>query len=126
MQLAHAVWPGMADKGGGALVFVSSRSGIEGFAGESAYCAAKHALEGLSKSLALEGAAFGITSNTITPGMYMRTPMSERTYSDDLKRQWVDPIRLAPAFVALAERRHPERSGQRLDAWALSQREPLA
>lgn len=121
MQLAHAVWPGMMRKGGGALVFVSSRSGIEGFSNETAYCAAKHGLEGLSKSLALEGKAHGITSNTITPGMYMRTPMSERTYSDELKRKWVDPDRLAPAFIYLAERRVPEISGQRADAWKLSE-----
>lgn len=120
-QLARAVWRGMADNGGGALVFVSSRSGIEGFADESAYCAAKHALEGLSKSLALEGEAFGITANTVTPGMYMRTPMSERNYPDELKQKWVEPSLLTSAFVALAERSLPGRSGHRLDAWALSQ-----
>jgi len=120
-QLARAVWPGMLDNGGGALVFVSSRSGIEGFADESAYCAAKHALEGLSKSLALEGAPFGITANTITPGMYMRTPMSARNYSDALKQKWVDPALLTPAFVLLAEQRLRSRNGHRLDAWALSQ-----
>lgn len=120
-QLARAVWRGMQDNGGGALVFVSSRSGIEGFADETAYCASKHALEGLSKSLALEGKAFGITANTVTPGMYMRTPMSARNYTDDLKQKWVDPARLTSAFVALAERRLTDRSGQRLDAWTLSQ-----
>lgn len=120
-QLARAVWPGMQDHGGGALVFVSSRSGIEGFVDESAYCAAKHALEGLSKSLALEGAPFGITANTITPGMYMQTPMSARNYSDELKQQWVDPALLTPAFVLLAEQRLRHRNGDRLDAWALAQ-----
>ena len=120
-QLAHAVWPGMRDGGGGALVFVSSRSGIEGFADEAAYSAAKHALEGLSKSLALEGAPHAITSHTVTPGMYMRTPMSERNYSPELKQQWVDPARLTSAFVALAEGRAPIPSGERVNAWTLSQ-----
>ncbi|MDB5613150.1 MAG: Short-chain dehydrogenase [Devosia sp.] len=120
-QLARAVWQGMQDNGGGALIFVSSRSGIEGFAEESAYCATKHALEGLSKSLALEGAPYGITSNTITPGMYMQTPMSARNYSDELKQKWVDPVLLAPAFVLLAERHLQSQNGHRLDAWALSQ-----
>lgn len=120
-QLARAVWRGMQDNGGGALVFVSSRSGIEGFADETAYCAAKHALEGLSKSLALEGEAFGITANTVTPGMYMRTPMSARNYTDDLKQKWVEPALLTSAFVAIAERRLTDRSGQRLDAWTISQ-----
>lgn len=118
-QLTQAVWPAMKVRGG-ALVFVSSRSGIEGFADETAYCASKHAIEGFSKSLALEGAAHGILSVTVTPGMYMHTPMSETTYSAELREKWVDPIRLAPAFAYLATR-PLHLSGQRLSAWDLSQ-----
>jgi len=117
-QLTKAVWRGMKERGG-TLVFVSSRSGIEGFADETAYCAAKHALEGFSKCLALEGAPHGILSVTVTPGMFMHTPMSETTYPPDLREKWVDPIELAPAFAYLATR-PLELSGQRLDAWALS------
>lgn len=119
-QLAQAVWPDMAARGGGALIFVSSQSGIRGFADETAYCAAKHALEGLSKCLAMEGADKGILSCTITPGMYMRTPMSERNYTPELKEKWVDPSRLAPAFLHIASTRDAALSGQRLDAWKLS------
>lgn len=120
-QLTKAVWPDMKERGG-SLVFVSSRSGVEGFAEEAAYCAAKHALEGFSKCLALEGASHGILSVTITPGMFMHTPMSETTYPPELREKWVDPIRLAPAFSYLATR-PMHLSGQRLDAWALSQQE---
>lgn len=123
-QLTQAVWPGMKARGG-TLVFVSSRSGIMGFANETAYCAAKHALEGFSKSLALEGQPHGIMSVTITPGMYMHTPMSETTYPPDARAQWVEPIRLAPAFAYLATR-PLHLTGQRLDAWALSQEHPDA
>ncbi|MCL4188055.1 MAG: SDR family oxidoreductase [Rhodobacteraceae bacterium] len=123
LQLTKAVWPGMKARGAGMLIFVSSRSGIEGFADETAYCAAKHALEGFSKCLALEGAAHGIASVTITPGMYMHTPMSETTYPPELRAKWVDPIRLAPAFARLAAKRPMDLSGQRLDAWRLSQPE---
>lgn len=118
--LARAAWSRMARRGG-SLIFVSSRSGIEGFAGEAAYCAAKHGIEGLSKCLALEGRDAGILSVTITPGMYMRTPMSETTYPPELRAKWVDPIRLAPAFAHLVADRPMALSGQRLDAWALSQ-----
>ncbi|MES2814567.1 MAG: SDR family oxidoreductase [Pseudomonadota bacterium] len=118
-QLTQAVWPQMRARGG-ALIFVSSRSGIEGFMNETAYCAAKHALEGFSKCLAMEGAAHGIASYTITPGMLMHTPMSETTYGPEQRARWVDPIRLAPAFAHLAEKRPMQLSGQRLDAWALS------
>jgi NAD(P)-dependent dehydrogenase (short-subunit alcohol dehydrogenase family) len=118
-QLTKAVWSGMMERGG-TLVFVSSRSGIEGFAHEAAYCAAKHGLEGFSKCLAMEGEPHGILSVTITPGMYMHTPMSETTYPPELREKWVDPIELAPAFSYLATR-PLHLSGQRLDAWALSQ-----
>ena len=120
-QLTKAVWPGMKERGG-TLVYVSSRSGIEGFEDETAYCAAKHALEGFSKCLALEGASYGILSVTITPGMFVHTPMSERTYPPELREKWVDPILLAPAFSYLAAR-PMHLSGQRLDAWALCQQE---
>ena len=121
--LTQAVWPGMATRGRGTLVYVSSRSGIEGFAGETAYCAAKHGLEGFSKSLALEGAGQGIASYTITPGHLMHTPMSETTYGPEQRAKWIDPIRLAPAFAMLARDRPMHLSGQRLDAWQLSQQE---
>ena len=123
-QLSQAVWPAMkAD--GGALIFVSSQSGIKGFVDESAYCAAKHALEGFSKCLAMEGEAHGIVSCTITPGMFMHTPMSDRVYTPDLKKKWVKPDRLAPAFAHIATTRDMTLSGQRLNAWELSQEHPL-
>ncbi|MEM8730395.1 MAG: SDR family oxidoreductase [Pseudomonadota bacterium] len=123
-QLTQAVWPGMI-RTGGALIFVSSQSGIKGFADETAYCAAKHALEGFSKCLALEAADRDIVSCTITPGMPMRTPMSEQNYTPDMKAKWVDPALLAPAFVHIATRRDKALNGQRLSAWDLSQEHPF-
>ncbi len=119
--LTQAVWPLMAAAGCGSLVYVSSMSGIKGFLDESAYCTAKHGLEGFMKCMALEGAPHNIAANTITPGMYMKTPMSERNYSDELKQKWVDPIRLTPAFVFLARQDASGVTGQRLNAWELSQ-----
>lgn len=118
-QLARAAWPGMIETGG-VLIFVSSRSGIEGFADETAYCSAKHALEGLAKSLALEGASRNIQCHVVTPGMYMRTPMSERTYDEAARRSWVDPDKLAPAFLYLAEGRARTDVGTRINAWDLA------
>jgi 3-hydroxybutyrate dehydrogenase len=122
-QLTQALWPHMTARGG-TLIFVSSRSGIEGFHSETAYCAAKHALEGFSKCLAMEGAPHGIASHTITPGMAMHTPMSETNYPPELRAKWVDPIRLAPAFAWLSATPRMALSGQRLNAWDLSQEHP--
>lgn len=124
-QLSQAVWLGMKGQGGGALIFVSSQSGIKGFVDETAYCAAKHALEGLSKCLAMEGEAHGIISCTVTPGKPMHTPMSERNYPPELKADWIAPDLLAPAFAHIARSRDPALSGQRLNAWDLSQEHPL-
>lgn len=116
--LAKAALPWMRTHGG-AMIFVSSQSGIKGFADETAYCAAKHALEGFSKSIALEEPGF--VSCTITPGKAMHTPMSERNYTPEMKAQWVPPAHLAPAFLHIAETRNPAFSGQRLNAWEIAQ-----
>lgn len=116
-----AFWQGMTDASQGSIIFVSSQSGIKGFADEVPYCTAKHGLEGMMKSLALEGKSRNIAINTITPGMYMHTPMSEQNYPDDLKHKWVDPIELTPAFVQLAGMNASQTTGERLDAWAMSE-----
>ena len=123
-QLSQAVWPAMKSRGG-ALIFVSSQSGIKGFVDETAYCATKHALEGFSKCLAMEGEAHGIVSCTITPGRAMHTPMSERNYPPELKAEWIEPDLLVPAFARIATTRDTALTGQRLNAWDLSQEHPL-
>jgi NAD(P)-dependent dehydrogenase (short-subunit alcohol dehydrogenase family) len=119
--LTRAWWPDWLQDGGTAI-YVSSRSGIEGFDGEAAYCATKHAIEGFVKALAIEGTPHGIFVHAVTPGMYLRTPMSERNYPPELKAQWVDPLELTPAFLSLALRGDASLSGQRLSAWELSRR----
>ena len=75
-RLARAVLPGMYERGWGRLVHVSSVHGHRASAYKSAYVAAKHGLEGLSKVIALEAAGRGVTSNTVAPG-YVRTPLVE-------------------------------------------------
>ena len=119
--LTHAVWPAMKAAGRGRVVYVSSQSGIKGFADETAYCAAKHGLEGLMKALALEAEGTGLAVSTITPGMLMHTPMSERNYDAEAKSKWVDPALLAPAFTYLGALEDARHNGERLDAWKLAQ-----
>lgn len=60
--------PAIIASGGGAIVNNSSIAGIIGFPGASVYVASKHAVEGLSKSVALELATSKVRVNTVAPG----------------------------------------------------------
>ena len=82
--LARAALPHMYARGWGRIVHVSSAHGLRASAFKSAYVAAKHGLEGLSKVLALEGADHGVTSNCVNPG-YVRTPLVESQLADQAK-----------------------------------------
>jgi len=117
--LSKYVWTNMKNKKHGIIIYVSSRAGVEGFENESAYCASKHGLEGLMKSLAMEGEKKGIQVFTVTPGMFMKTPMSEQNYEDEYKKKWIDPIELAPAFLKLASGNLKNLAGSHVNAWNL-------
>ncbi|MFF0138250.1 3-hydroxybutyrate dehydrogenase [Streptomyces sp. NPDC005227] len=75
-RILRRTLPHMYARGWGRVVNISSVHGLRASAYKSAYVTAKHALEGLSKVVALEGAAHGVTSNCISPG-YVRTPLVE-------------------------------------------------
>ena len=60
--------PGMIERGWGRIVDFSSTAGQVGFERHSAYCASKHAVLGLTRFVALEGAPHGVTCNAICPG----------------------------------------------------------
>ncbi|CAH0248462.1 D-beta-hydroxybutyrate dehydrogenase [Microbacterium oxydans] len=82
--LTRAVLPGMYERGWGRIVNISSVHGIRASEYKSAYVTAKHALEGLSKVTALEGAPHGVTSNCLNPG-YVRTPLVEKQIADQAR-----------------------------------------
>lgn len=82
--LIRAVLPGMYEQGFGRIINLSSVHGIRASAFKSAYVAAKHGLEGLSKVTALEGGPHGVTSNCIDPG-YVRTPLVEKQIADQAR-----------------------------------------
>jgi 3-hydroxybutyrate dehydrogenase len=75
-RLARALLPGMYAAGWGRVVNISSAHGLRASPYKSAYVAAKHGLEGLSKVIALEGGPRGVTSNCVCPA-YVRTPLVE-------------------------------------------------
>ena len=116
--LSKAVWKPMIDAGGGSIVYLSSGSGYKGFIEEVAYNPGKHGIEGLMKCLALEGAAFNIAVNAATPGAPINTPMSASNYTEAQKKTWVDPARLAPAFIMLAKQNGAGLTGHRVAARA--------
>ena len=87
--LCRAVLPHMYEGGWGRIVNISSVHGLRASPFKSAYVAAKHGLEGLSKVVALEGAAHGVTSNTVCPG-YVRTPLVEGQIAAQARVHGVD------------------------------------
>ena len=83
-RLVRGALPHMYAQGWGRIVNVSSVHGLRASAFKSAYVAAKHGLEGLSKTAALEGAAHGVTSNCVNPA-YVRTPLVEKQIADQAR-----------------------------------------
>ena len=82
--LTRAAMPGMIERGWGRIINISSVHGLIASPFKSAYVAAKHGLEGLSKVTALEGAAHGVTANCINPG-WVRTALVEAQIADQAK-----------------------------------------
>jgi NAD(P)-dependent dehydrogenase (short-subunit alcohol dehydrogenase family) len=75
----------VADGNGGAIVNVSSQMGHVGAPRRSVYCATKHAVEGLTKAMAVELAPYGIRVNAVAP-TFVETPMTAPFLADEAFR----------------------------------------
>jgi len=114
----------MMPRGGGSIINLSSISGQVGFAGAAVYAASKHAVEGLTKSAALEGARAGVRVNAVAPGP-TETQMLDRFMgrSEEAKARFVatipagrasSPDEIAQTIVFLASDRARSLTGQRI------------
>lgn len=73
-NVTHQILPGMADRGWGRVINISSVNGVKGQFGQANYAAAKAGILGFTKSIAAEVAKKGVTVNAIAPG-YIGTDM---------------------------------------------------
>jgi len=110
--LTRAVLPGMRTRNFGRIIHIGSIHSLIASPFKSAYTAAKHALIGFSKVLALETGGVDVTSNTICPG-YIRTPLVDAQIAGQARTRGIsedeviDKVMLAPmpkkAFIAIEE-----------------------
>lgn len=83
-HLTKAIWPSMKANKWGRVINIASAHGLVASEFKSAYVAAKHGIVGFTKTIALEGAPFGITANAICPG-YVHTPIIDKQIADQMK-----------------------------------------
>lgn len=88
--LTKAVAQGLVDAGrGGSLINISSQMAKVGGIDRAVYAATKHAVEGFTKSMAIEWGPKGIRINTICP-TFIVTPLTKQTFDRPERRAWVE------------------------------------
>jgi len=101
--LAQAAAPVMKENNWGRIINISSGAGLRpSLTGIQAYAAAKHALVGLTRQLSWELGPFGITTNSVAPGLVLSNPSTHKqwdSYPDDVRQ-------------ALLEATHTKRLGE--------------
>lgn len=100
----RAALPAMLDAKWGRVVNVASTAGLTGFGYVTAYCAAKHGVIGLTRALAVEVAAKGVTVNAVCPG-YTATEMFEQTLSNVVSKTGRTREQAASDLLARSQQR---------------------
>ena len=96
-RLCALVLPGMAARGGGSVVLISSIAGLRGNRSIGLYGLTKAALAQLARNLAVEWGPSGVRVNAVSPGL-IRTPLAEQLMADDAfmaRRMQATPLRRA-------------------------------
>jgi NAD(P)-dependent dehydrogenase (short-subunit alcohol dehydrogenase family) len=115
----------MQPQGHGSIVNISSTYGHEGAAGASVYAASKHAVEGMTKSAALEGASSGVRVNAVAPGPTETGMLNRFTGTAERKAALAksvplgrvgEPVEIASAAIFLASEKSSFVTGQILTA----------
>lgn len=78
----------IANNHGGSIITISSQMGHVGGIDRAVYAASKHAVEGMTKAMAIEWAPHGIRINTIGP-TFIRTPLTEQTFANPERVNWI-------------------------------------
>ena len=99
VNLWQATLTDMKDAGWGRLIAVASTAGLKGYGYVGAYCAAKHAVVGLTRALAVELGPTAVTVNAICPG-YIETPMLERAVENIVEKTGAAPERARATLLA--------------------------
>jgi NAD(P)-dependent dehydrogenase (short-subunit alcohol dehydrogenase family) len=87
---AQAVAKSMVTDGRkGSIITISSQMAVVGGIDRAVYCASKHAVEGFTKSMAIEMGPHGIRVNTVCP-TFIRTPLTEQTFSQPARVKWIE------------------------------------
>ena len=122
-QLAWRCYPAMVARGRGVISNVSSGAGVRPFILETAYCATKYALEGLTKSIGLEALDHGVAVTLTTPGAPSKpTSMTEAEFlalPDEARARYADDLDVAEAFAWIGGQVDTRLNGRRLDLHGL-------
>lgn len=104
MRTTHAVLGGMIERGDGRIVNVASEAGRVGSSGSASYSAAKSGVIGFTKTIAREGARFGVLANAVAPGP-IDTPLLRRAETElgEIGAKVIETMRGTTALRRLGE-----------------------